>query len=57
MITLQIHGNWQADGKCWTYWEFSTKAEIRDTTSAIFPRHDFHQWLLRRCRATVAAVL
>ena len=29
----------------------------RETTSAIFPRHDSHRWLLRRCLATVAAVL
>ena len=27
------------------------------STSAIFPRHDSHQWLLRRCLATMAAVL
>jgi len=25
----------------------------RQTTSAIFPRHDSHRWLLRRCLATV----
>jgi len=29
----------------------------RETTSAIFPRHDSHWWLLRRCLATVSAVL
>ena len=28
-----------------------------ETTSAIFPRHDSHRWLLRRCLASVAAVL
>jgi len=37
--------------------EVKPRGRQRETTSAIFPRHDSHRWLLRRCLATVAAVL